>query len=261
MVPWSFIRVVLMVCLALCSPVVACGQTDEEVPMLTVPRNASVTIIVRYEFHDQYLEGQGSGVIVADNLVLTCFHVAWGNPPGIISVRDAKGKVYPATLIAWSRNADLALIQTDVKDVGVKIASRTPPVGTDIWVVGTPIGMENIVSKGIISRANIKIGGEAANITLSDATILPGSSGGGAWTNDGTLVGLSLAITGHKNAPYAFTVLARAEEISKFLNKRPQDDKVAQTLPFSLKGIPGLGELFPVPEERQLRRYDEDDEE
>jgi S1-C subfamily serine protease len=224
----------------------ACADDgDREVATMSTARSASVLITVRYEFDDNFMEHGGSGVIVAPDLVLTCFHVAWGNPPGIFTVLRRDGKPFKGELIAYQRKYDLALLK--VEGIGgptLPIAEKSPPVGTVLTIIGCPNGIPHVMTQGILSKGNVSLFKGFADVNMADITIMPGSSGSGVFAPDGSLVGLALGITGMKHVPFGFAILARAENISRFLDKRPKEDKIPQDpIPNIFKGL--FPEAFP----------------
>lgn len=222
---------------------------DREIALLSTARNASVLLTVRYEFARNFLEHGGSGIIVAPDTVLTCFHVAWGNPPGAYTVIRRDGKSFLGTLVAYERKYDLALLA--VEGIGGKalvVAEESPGVGQTIWVIGSPNKIPHVVTKGILSKGNVTVLNGFADVNLSDVTILPGSSGSGVYTDDGKLSGLVLGIMGMQNVSSVFTILARPEHITKFLAKRPKEDKIPVDKPLPVFNGPPpdiLQHIFP----------------
>lgn len=93
-----------------------------------------------------------------------------------------------ARLIAVSQDHDLALLKLD----GYRTPSLTPG-GTDllaqgmtVFAIGSPMGITDSVSSGVVSRLQ-------AGYVVTDARILPGNSGGPLLTGAGKVVGVNTA--------------------------------------------------------------------
>lgn len=100
----------------------------------------------------------------------------------------------PAKVIGWNADLDLALIKS------TEISSRTffmpgsteSPRGTKVYAIGSPVGLENSISSGIISASGRRLlpRGEVIQI---DVPLNPGNSGGPLLDEKGALVGIVFA--------------------------------------------------------------------
>ena len=139
-------------------------------------RPAVVTVIV-YDI-DQEVAGIGSGFFIdQDGHLITNYHVLDGRYTA--KVKTADGSTYPIKLIvADSKEADLVKVQVEIpsnKFKWVKMADRLPSIAEQILVVGSPMGLEQTVSEGIVSSIReIPTVGEFFQMS---APISPGSSG------------------------------------------------------------------------------------
>ena len=150
--------------------------------------------------HISDTEGEGSGVIVARETVVTNCHVIEGG--GDIVVRKARerriveeGDEYPAEYSNGDFDLDFCILHVPGLDgVPVKIRRyKTLRVGEDVYAVGNPHGDWDLsLSAGIISQ--LREDGGAREIQ-TDAAISPGSSGGGLFDEDGNLVGITTAFS------------------------------------------------------------------
>lgn len=94
-------------------------------------------------------------------------------------------------IIGISKKYDLAILQFDAREVPyVKIGdSHTIKVGDKVYAIGSPVGLENTISDGIISNPErISDGIELIQFT---APISSGSSGGGLFDKSGKVIGIT----------------------------------------------------------------------
>ena len=104
---------------------------------------------------------------------------------------------YDARIIGVDPVTDLALIKIDAK--GLKPlkfgSSKNAPVGSWVVAIGSPFGLEQTVTAGIISAKGRIIGsGPYDDFIQTDASINPGNSGGPLLNMDGEVVGINTAI-------------------------------------------------------------------
>ena len=144
-------------------------------------------------------EGMGSGVIYDTNgNVITNNHVI--EDAESISV-TLNGQSYDATLVGTDASSDLAVLHVDFGDTEVTPMeigdSSALQVGDWVMSVGSPFGLENSVSQGIVSALSRNTLMEGAsgntlytNLIQTDATINPGNSGGALVNAEGQLVGI-----------------------------------------------------------------------
>ncbi|MCI0503140.1 trypsin-like peptidase domain-containing protein [Candidatus Micrarchaeota archaeon] len=155
---------------------------------------------------------QGSGVIIFSNrdgaLILTNRHVVDPSSKGTAAANmeakcDSKVVKVQRVLVAPKR-LDLALV-TLGKRLGppVEFGGAKPPLGADVLVIGSPHGLENTVSKGIVSNfVNMKTrSGLIYEMIQTDAAVSAGNSGGGLFElSSGDLIGVPTCILPHKDA-------------------------------------------------------------
>ena len=144
-------------------------------------------------------EGMGSGVIYdTDGNIITNNHVI--EDAESISV-SYNGKSYDATLVGTDPSSDVAVIHVDFGGDEVTPIehgdSDALQVGDWVMSVGSPFGLENSVSQGIVSALSRSTLLENStgntlytNLIQTDATINPGNSGGALVDAEGKLVGI-----------------------------------------------------------------------
>lgn len=139
----------------------------------------------------------GSGFIIdPDGYIVTNNHVI--ENADNIKVKLANGKEFEAEVVGRDPKTDLALIKIDssVDLVPLKMGdSDALQVGTWVVAVGSPFGLEQTVTAGIVSAKGRVIGaGPYDNFIQTDASINPGNSGGPLINMQGEVIGINTAI-------------------------------------------------------------------
>jgi len=151
---------------------------------------ASGVIIGHYPYAEAKLSGE-----IGIAYVLTCHHVI--ESAYYANVRDIYGNVMPAGLIGSNPSGDTAVLWMEVKQVPsvAKFASSSEvQVGETVYAIGNPTSMlGGTVTRGIISALSreLLIGNQYIELLQIDAAINGGSSGGGLFTEDGYLIGMT----------------------------------------------------------------------
>ena len=147
------------------------------------------------------VEGQGSGVIVrSDGYIVTNDHVVSGATDVEVTFHDgtkAKGEVLRAP------SADIAVIKVDRKNLPVAVLgdSATVKPGQIVFAIGSPFGLANTLTMGVVSatgrREVIPSAGRTrtyADLIQTDAAINSGNSGGPLVNSRGEVIGINTAI-------------------------------------------------------------------
>jgi S1-C subfamily serine protease len=141
--------------------------------------------------------GEGSGVIVAEDTVVTNAHVV--GDADEVQVVLASGRRVDADVEAVDIRTDLAVLSLPGESLpAARFAERLPRVGELAVALGNPLGFENTVTAGIVSglhRALPSSGQTPALIDLiqTDAAISPGNSGGALVNASGEVIGINVA--------------------------------------------------------------------
>src|SRR5574341_1662426 len=139
----------------------------------------------------------GSGVIVeSKGLIITNNHVV--SKADEIKVLLSDKREFKAKLIGTDSKTDLAVLKIDAEDLHTIpwADSDKLEVGEFVLAVGTPFGLNQTVTLGIVSavgRASMGIA-EYEDFIQTDAAINPGNSGGALVNARGELVGINTAI-------------------------------------------------------------------
>ncbi|MBF0301853.1 MAG: DegQ family serine endoprotease [Desulfamplus sp.] len=138
----------------------------------------------------------GSGFIVSpEGYIVTNNHVIEGADS--ISVKMYDNKEYDAKLIGRDPKTDLALIKIDAKALAYLQLGNSSDLKVGTWVVaiGSPFGLEQTVTAGIVSAKGRILGsGPYDDFIQTDASINPGNSGGPLLNLEGEVVGINTAI-------------------------------------------------------------------
>lgn len=146
--------------------------------------------------------GQGSGVVYdSEGLVVTNAHVlAQGGDDVTVALAD--GRRLEADVVAADERSDLALLRLDADGPlpAATFEERLPRVGDAAVAIGTPLGLENSVTAGVVSGVDRSIPGAPAagvpalvGLLQTDAALSPGSSGGALVDGNGHVIGVNVA--------------------------------------------------------------------
>lgn len=148
-------------------------------------------------------ENVGSGVVVdSRGFVLTNYHVVSQATDLLVSVSGRVNRDLPATVVAVDPAADLALVRISGAPALPEARlgdSHSAQVGDWVLAFGSPFGLEQTVTQGIISnrRESLVVQGVSYGEMLqTDAPINRGSSGGPLVNLNADVVGINTAIYG-----------------------------------------------------------------
>ncbi len=142
------------------------------------------------------VQGLGSGFLIsADGYIVTNDHVAGEADRIAVTLQD--GREFKGERIGRDPKTDLVLLKIDGRDLPyVSFAEQTPRVGEWVIAVGSPFGLGNTVTAGIVSAHGRSLGpdGPYDGFMQIDAAINRGNSGGPAFNLKGEVVGVNTAI-------------------------------------------------------------------
>ena len=163
---------------------------------------ASTVLLVMEDTNGQPLS-LGSGFFIRNNQVVTNLHVVKGASRGYAKLVGQKTKYDIEGITAVDAARDLVILKISVPGAQVIPLgdSDTVQVGTPVYAVGNPRGLEGTFSQGIISSIR-KVGTD--KILQLTAPISPGSSGGPVLNDKGQVIGVSVAtFRGGQNLNFA----------------------------------------------------------
>ena len=138
--------------------------------------------------------GVGSGFILnADGYVMTNAHVVEGADEVIVTLTDKRE--FKAKIIGSDKRTDVALVKIEASGLpSVRIGDvNRLKVGEWVIAIGSPFGLENTVTAGIVS-AKARDTGDFLPFIQTDVAINPGNSGGPLINMRGEVVGINSQI-------------------------------------------------------------------
>lgn len=140
--------------------------------------------------------GVASGFIISsDGYIMTNAHVV-ENVDDIIVVLPNSTREYHARVVGSDKRTDVALLQIEgVSNLPVVRIGNTNALKVGEWVlaIGSPFGLDNTVTAGIISAIQ-RDTGDYVNFIQTDVAINPGNSGGPLINMRGEVVGINSQI-------------------------------------------------------------------
>lgn len=158
-------------------------KSDPKTPRRRVP-----------ESREDQPRGVGSGFILsADGLVMTNAHVVEGADEVLVTLTDKRE--FKAKIIGSDKRTDVAVIKIEATGLpAVKIGDvNRLKVGEWVMAIGSPFGLENTVTAGIVS-AKQRDTGDYLPLIQTDVAINPGNSGGPLINMRGEVVGINSQI-------------------------------------------------------------------
>ena len=168
--------------------------------------SGTVVVIQAYNANDELVK-QGSGVVINDKgYVVTNYHLLEGCEK--LEVLHNKFLVPFVDIIGIDVQKDILILKIDSKKFpSIKLGDiQKISIGQRIYTIGSPLGLENTISEGIISGLrNDEATGR--NFIQMTASISPGSSGGAVVNEKGELIGIStLTMSEGQNLNFAIPI-------------------------------------------------------
>jgi S1-C subfamily serine protease len=182
--------------------------------------------VVRVEVTAANESATASGVVIdTRGNVVTSDHVLDGARATGITVVLVDGRRFRAELLGRDADSDVAVLRMDAPPPDLTAArfgdSDAAEVGEWVLAVGSPLGLEQTFTVGIISgRAHL--GGDGTlplhSYLQTDAKVNPGNSGGPLVNLDGEVLGLSALISAGPGGSYGYAVpINRARRMAEML--------------------------------------------
>ena len=138
--------------------------------------------------------GVGSGFIIESNgLILTNAHVVEGATTIYVTLTDKRE--FKAKLLGMDKRTDVAVVKIDARDLPRLPLGDSSRVRVGEWVlaIGSPFGLENTVTAGIVS-AKSRDTGDYLPFIQTDVAVNPGNSGGPLLNTAGQVIGINSQI-------------------------------------------------------------------
>ncbi|QWD82022.1 DegQ family serine endoprotease [Polynucleobacter sp. MWH-S4W17] len=138
--------------------------------------------------------GVGSGFIIESNgLILTNAHVVEGATTIYVTLTDKRE--FKAKLLGMDKRTDVAVVKIEARDLPKLPLGDSSRVRVGEWVlaIGSPFGLENTVTAGIVS-AKSRDTGDYLPFIQTDVAVNPGNSGGPLLNTAGQVIGINSQI-------------------------------------------------------------------
>ena len=139
--------------------------------------------------------GLGSGFIVSqDGYVLTNAHVVEGADEVYVNLTDKRE--FKAKVVGTDKRTDVAVLKIEASKLPAPVRVgdvNRLKVGEWVMAIGSPFGLENTVTAGIVS-AKARDTGEEIRFIQTDVAVNPGNSGGPLINMRGEVVGINSQI-------------------------------------------------------------------
>lgn len=179
-----------------------------------------------------------SGVIVdpKNGYIVTNAHVI--NDAQTITVTLSDGRHFAAKVLGSDKPSDVALLQIKAKNLtSLPIGdSNNVKVGDFVAAIGSPFGLNQTVTSGIVSAVGRTTLGieNFENFIQTDAPINPGNSGGALINMNGQLVGINTAILAPNQGNIGIGFAIPANMVKSVMNQLIQYGNVK-------RGVLGIG--------------------
>jgi S1-C subfamily serine protease len=188
--------------------------------------------------------GAGSGFLWDESgHIITNYHVIQGaeNGRGKIMVSFRNGVLSAAKVVGVEPRKDIAVLRVkmpaDLAATPIPVADSSKlMVGQIAIAIGSPFGLEQSLTRGVVSalgRSIPGVGGRTIrDVIQSDAAVNPGNSGGPLLDSRGYLIGMNTAIYSKTGSSAGISFAVPANSIKRVVNQLIRFGRVRQ---------PGLG--------------------
>ncbi|MBS1493527.1 MAG: tetratricopeptide repeat protein [Bacteroidetes bacterium] len=149
----------------------------------------AIVVLYSYDFTGSP-KAQGSGVIINEKgWIVTNFHIFEGCEK--LQIVHKGDTIRYNDIVGVDIERDLLIIKIDQGTYPEIRTNGDIKVGQKIYAIGSPLGLENTMSEGIISGTRSEVGKIKQSFIQITASISPGSSGGAVLNGKGELIGIS----------------------------------------------------------------------
>ncbi len=181
--------------------------------------------------------GEGTGFIISpDGYIVTNNHVV--DSADVVEVTLNDGRQFDAQVVGTDPQTEVALIKIDAKNLPSLPLGDSDAIKVGEWVVaiGSPFGLEETVSAGIVSaRGRGEVGiVNYEDFIQTDAAINPGNSGGPLLDLNGEVIGMNTAILSRTGGSMGIGFAIPVNMVKYVVNQLRQNGTVS-------RGFLGIG--------------------
>ena len=172
--------------------------------------------------------GVGSGFIIESNgFILTNAHVIEGATTIYVTLPDKRE--FKAKLIGADKRTDVALVKIEATGLPRLTIGDSSKVRVGEWVlaIGSPFGLENTVTAGIVS-AKSRDTGDYLPFIQTDVAVNPGNSGGPLLNTRGEVIGINSQIFSRSGGYMGISFAIPMDEAMRVSNQLKASGKVSR---------------------------------
>lgn len=172
---------------------------------------------------------QGSGIILSeDGLICTNYHVLDGASTMQLVFND--GSIYQGdtTVVGMNPNGDIALLRINKSGLTAALPQTTYSNGEEVLAIGSPLGVRNKQSNGVINSSN-------QDMISFSAPINQGSSGGALFNKNGQLLGMSAAFDPEQSLAIPLSLILQVPQDLQIPLKELKNHPYSVTPPKNLR--------------------------
>ena len=172
--------------------------------------------------------GVGSGFVLGtDGYVMTNAHVIEGADEVFVTLTDKRE--FKARVIGSDRRSDVALVKIDASGLPAVRVGDVSRLRVGEWVIaiGSPFGLENTVTAGIVS-AKARDTGEFLPLIQTDVAINPGNSGGPLINMRGEVVGINSQIYSRSGGYMGISFAIPIDEATRVADQLKSSGRVSR---------------------------------
>ncbi|MBR2088366.1 MAG: trypsin-like peptidase domain-containing protein [Oscillospiraceae bacterium] len=226
---------------------------DGEYTVRGVAEHVTPSVVQVYTFsgNDEAslnLEGTGSGIIISeDGYIVTNAHVVQGDSFKVkMNSEDKEG--IDARLVGKDVKTDLAVLKIEAKSLTPAVLGDSDQtyVGENVIAIGSPAGLTNTVTKGIVSAIGRKVRAEQSSFRMeciqTDAAISPSNSGGALVNMYGQVIGItsskyaSLYASAYEGLGFAITINQALPVVQELIENGYVSGRVRIGITFTASG-------------------------
>ncbi len=165
------------------------GQSSQTLADVVEQVKGSVFTLKVYGSLSEEVVGTGTAWALSSSRLVTNWHVVRGAGKVVAVASDGTEHLMPR-LVSFDAEVDLAVVEggSGFQATPLTLASHRPRLGEAVFVLGSPRGLEQSLSDGIVS--GIRTFGEIEVLQIT-AAISPGSSGSPVCSSDGQVLGVA----------------------------------------------------------------------